>query len=193
MSIQSTLNQVSVAVLLLGLAGGGAHAEAPAQRHQTAHVHGVAHLSIAAEGNRVQAELVSPAANLIGFEHQPRNDRERETLNLAQANLEAGDSMIRFNTEAGCRLDSVAIESDLDDGHSHDHAHGSGGDAAGHADIHVLWEFSCHWPDALGSAALGLFSGFPALERVLVQYATPEGQGGAETTPGNPIVRFVPF
>jgi hypothetical protein len=193
MSIQSTLHRTSIAILLLGLSTSGAQAEALARRQQTAHVHGVAHLSIAAEGTRVQAELVSPAANLIGFEHQPRNNRERETLNLAQANLQAGDSMIRFNTEAGCRLDSVAIESDLDDGHAHGHEQASNEDSAGHADLHVLWEFSCVWPDALGSAALGLFSGFPALERVLVQYVTPEGQGGAETTPGNPVVRFVPF
>jgi hypothetical protein len=136
---------------------------------------------------------VSPAASLIGFEHQPRTDGERETLNMAEANLQAGDAMIRFNTEAVCRLDSVAIESALAQGHAHDDGHGHGDGDDGHADLHATYTFICERPDALGSAALGLFAGFPALERVLVHYVTADGQGGAELTPANPVVRFVPL
>lgn len=180
------------------LAVANAPAEDTEQRRQGAHVHGMAHMTLAAEGNKVLIELTSPAASLIGFERAPRTDDERATLALARENLEAGDAMIRLNIEAGCRLETAEIDAGFADAgqgrgaeHAHDHDVGQGAD--GHADFVVHYSFVCDRPEALGSAALGLFSGFPALERVLLQYVTAEGQGGAELTPRVPVVTFVPL
>ncbi len=175
--------------ILIGLSAATAIAQDTAHRQGAPHVHGVAHLSIAAEGSRVSVELNSPAVSLIGFERAPRTDDERATLILAKQNLMAGDSMIRFNTEAGCRLEEAAIDAAFADGPTnHDHQ-----GKEGHADFTVVYGFECDRPESLSAAALGLFAGFPALERVLVQYATHEGQGGAELTPREAVVRFVPF
>lgn len=175
--------------ILIGLSIATATARDTAHRQAAPHVHGVAHLSIAAEGSRVSVELSSPAASLIGYERAPRTDDERATLNLAKQNLMAGDAMIRFNTEAGCRLAQAEIDAAFADAPTQqDHQH-----KEGHADFTVVYGFECDRPESLSAAALGLFAGFPALERVLVQYATHEGQGGAELTPREAVVRFVPF
>lgn len=180
-------------LILLGLSA-VTHADEPKTPRQAPHVHGIAHLTLAVEGPEVLVELTSPAASLIGFERAPRTDAERETLALAKANLEAGDAMIRFSTLAACRLETAEIEVDLPEiGQDHDHGHDHGHEDANHADVHVSYRFTCDRPDALSSAALGLFAGFPALERVLVQYVIPEGQGGAELTPRQAVVNFVPF
>lgn len=192
---------VPVALIVLGVGiVASTQAEDAGYRQQGTHVHGIAYLTLAAEDSKVLVELTSPAASLIGFERAPRTDDERATLELAKENLMAGDAMIRFNTEAGCRLDTAEIDAEFADagdsdlhshGHSHDHAGDEGTD--GHADFHVRYGFVCDRPNDLGSAALGLFAGFPALERVLVQYVTAEGQGGAELTPRQAVFTFVPL
>ncbi|RKT45864.1 DUF2796 domain-containing protein [Thiocapsa rosea] len=195
---------VSVTAIMMGLAVATASGEDTGQRRQGAHVHGIAHMTLAAEGDKVLIELTSPAASLIGFERAPRTDEERATLALAKENLMAGDAMIRLNIEAGCRLETAEIDAAFaevgqsrgakhDHAHAHDHDHDADHGEDGHADFVVRYGFVCDRPDALGSAALGLFSGFPALERVLFQYVTAEGQGGAELTPRAPVVTFVPL
>jgi len=190
----------SLVAILIATGVAVTQAEEAGQRKQAAHVHGIAHMSIAAEGPRILVELTSPAASLIGFERAPRTDDERATLALAKENLMAGDAMIRFNTEAACRLEAADIDAAFAEaghghshGHTHDHTHDHGADDDAHADFHVSYSFECDRPDELGSAALGLFAGFPALERVLVQYVTDEGQGGAELTPRQPVMSFIPF
>jgi hypothetical protein len=185
---------LALGATMMGLGVAGVRAENAGQRQQGAHVHGIAHMTLAAEGAKVLIELASPAASLIGFEHAPRTDEERATLALAKENLEAGDAMIRLNIEAGCRLESAQIDaefSEVGEGRGAEHAPDHGED--GHADFVVRYSFACDRPEALGSAALGIFSGFPALERVLMQYVTAEGQGGAELTPRAPVVTFVPL
>ncbi|HSO83808.1 DUF2796 domain-containing protein [Thiocapsa sp.] len=189
---------VSLTAITMCLAVASVPAENTEQRRQGAHVHGMAHMTLAAEGDKVLIELTSPAASLIGFERAPRTDDERATLALAKENLEAGDAMIRLNIEAGCRLETAEIDAEFADAgqgrkaeHAHEHDADHGED--GHADFVVRYSFACDRPEALGSAALGIFSGFPALERVLFQYVTAEGQGGAELTPRAPVVTFVPL
>jgi hypothetical protein len=186
----------SLVAILIATGVAGAQAEDAGHRKQGAHVHGIAHMSIAAEGSRILVELTSPAASLIGFERAPRTDDERATLALAKENLMAGDAMIRFNTEATCRLETAEIDAafaEAGHGHSHGHTHDHGAEEDAHADFQVSYSFACDRPNELGSAALGLFAGFPALERVLVQYVTDEGQGGAELTPRQPVMSFIPF
>ncbi|MBK1721018.1 ZrgA family zinc uptake protein [Thiocystis violacea] len=172
---------VAASLWSLGLAA--EEGQPGAARKQRPHVHGVAHLKLAIDGPEVEVELFAPGVTLVGFEHAPQTDMESETLRLARENLRAGDGMIRFNTDAACRLVKARVETDLPEA--------SSGQA--HADISAYYRFDCAQPRALDSAALGLFTGFPALQRVLVHYEMAEGRGAAELTRGNPVVGFIPF
>lgn len=139
-------------------------------------------MHLTAAGAEVQVALVAPAATLTGFAHAPRTDDERATLRLARENLRIGDGMIRFNTTADCRL--VEARTDFVE-----ERQTQGLRAA----LTAHYRFRCERPERLDSAALGLFMGFPALERALIWYALQDVRGGAELTPGNPVVTFVPL
>ncbi len=166
-------------IAAIGFAGAAIAGEEAPHRQSTAQTAGVARMTIAADGAQVLVELAGPAATLVGFEDSPKTADERETLRLAKENLQAGDGMIRFNTNADCQLIDAKVNRHL----------------AGHqsTEITVSYRFDCARPDRLDSAALGLFIGFPALQRVLVHYVTKDGRGGAELTPNHPVVTFVPL
>ena len=138
-------------------------------------------LKIEADGPRVQVDLRGPAVGLVGFEHGPRTAEQRETLALAAQNLKTGDGLVRFNTQAGCRLEEAQIDSDP----------APKGKASGELGARYL--FHCDRPEALGSAALGLFAGFPALARAHVHYQLAGAAGEAVSTPANPVVSFIPL
>lgn len=162
--------------LAIGFTGTTIAGDAPRSRYGTP-APGAAHLRVLTDGTEVQVELASLAATLVGFEQAPQTDTERETLALAKDNLHTGDGMIRFNTQAACRLVAANIKTDF----------------SKTATIKTSYRFSCDQPDRLDSAALGLFIGFPALRRVLVEYTTKDGSGAAELTPVNAVVTFVPL
>ena len=194
MRIGSFVCALAAGGTLLSVALAAAPDQDGASTHGRPHMHGVGHLDLAVVGSDVEVELFAPGATLVGFERAPQTDSEEETLRLARENLRAGDAMIRFSTHAGCRLASVRVEADLPEpAPAPPSAAGSAPTEAIHADIAAYYRFACNQPQALDSAALGLFSGFPALQRVLVHYAMPEGRGAAELTRANPVVSFVPF
>ena len=75
------------------------------EHHQhDAHVHGIATLNLALEGEEVHIEFHSPAANIVGSEHVPSSEADHAVLNQAVARLKNGDPLFHFNDEAGCRM-----------------------------------------------------------------------------------------
>lgn len=74
-----------------------------------AHVHGEAELTIAFEGQRIEMQLVSPAANIFGFEHAPKNDEQNEQVHRAETILESADTLFQFSG-SDCKNTSQALE-----------------------------------------------------------------------------------
>ncbi len=140
-----------------------------------------ARIDIKADGSRVRVDLRGPAAGLVGFEHGPRTAEQRETLALAAENLKTGDGLVRFNTQAGCLLEEATIDADPAP---------KGKDPG---ELGASYVFHCDQPGSLGSAALGLFMGFPALARAHVRYELAGISGEAVLTPANPVVSFIPL
>jgi len=140
------LSRKYLAVLMVGLLWRPlAAAESP--RAPSAHVHGHAALDVAIEGAYIDAELRTPAMNLLGFEHAPRNDGQRQALARAIAWLEDGAARLRPSANAGCRIEQAQVVTsaiasedgkehnqaqDHESGHEHDHAHDSGHEHESH-------------------------------------------------------------
>lgn len=141
---------------------------------------GFAKVTIRTEGGTVRVELTAPALTLVGFAGDPGNTAQREDLTLAAENLQSGDALVRFNTQARCVLESAKVDADPRI-------------RKGAADLGASYRFGCALPGELQSAAIGLFVGFPALRQVHVHYTTAQGQGAAIATPSNPIVNFIPL
>ena len=185
-------------------------------RQHGAHVHGVAALNLALEGNEVHIELDSPAANIVGFEHAPSSEADHAALEKAVAALKNGDQLFLFNKEAGCRMEKAMVASALleeeHDGHGdkhsahhdheekgehahekHDHeGHGHEGHAGEetHTDIEVVYHFECDQPGKLTQLTVELFEAFPATQELNVQYIIESKQGAQELTAKDHVVKF---
>ncbi|MCP5143001.1 MAG: DUF2796 domain-containing protein [Chromatiales bacterium] len=193
-----------------------AHEHEHEHRQHGTHVHGVAALNIALEGDEVHVELDSPAANIVGFEHAPSSEADHAALDQAVARLKDGDALFRFNAEAGCKMEMAKVSSALlaaehgeHEGHKEgDHGHAEKGDhdherhaAHGHdehekhagethSDIDAAYHFECAQPGKLSSLTVELFEAFPATGEIEVQYVIENRQGAVELTPSEHVVNF---
>lgn len=77
------------------------------------HVHGTATLEIAIDDTAVHVNLSSPLDNLLGFEHAPRNEKERQAVRSMASKLHQVDNILVFTPQAQCRLESTKLESSL--------------------------------------------------------------------------------
>jgi hypothetical protein len=183
------------------LAGQPAFAEDKPVHHREAHVHGLAHLNVTLENGRLDMELVTPAANIVGFEHKPRTTEQRQALDTAMAVLRTPEQVFALPPAAGCQATVTAVDTSLLDeeaetegqddkahsdhaGHDHDEqAHGEEEhDEEPHAEIHGSYTFACAKPDDLGFIEVLLFQRFPATEDLEVQWVGPQGQSRRKLT-----------
>lgn len=182
-----------VVPVVMGLALMTQAATADEHREHGPHVHGIAHLNIAFEDNALEIELDSPAANLVGFEHVPRNDAERAQLAQTIARLRKGETLFILPAPAGCLLESVQVIEE-GDGHHEDemnHTHDDGEEEVHHhSALNATYRFHCDKPALLDGFDVRLFEQFPATERLEVQIIGPQGQGGRDLTASNHYLRF---
>ncbi|MEX2453291.1 MAG: DUF2796 domain-containing protein [Rhodospirillaceae bacterium] len=177
------------------------------KREHGAHVHGLGHLNIAIEGDRVEIELEAPGADIVGFEHAPKEPAERAAVAKAIEKLKDGAGLFVFPDPAGCRLAmsearSTAGYRDAKEhggtaghghGHGHSHAHGDGKKeehAEAHSEFRAHYRFACERGDALTGMEVRLFEVFPAAREFAVQAVTAGGQTSGELTREAPRLKF---
>lgn len=201
---RTTILAVAAVLASAAVIADEAHEGHQHHRQHDPHVHGVGNLDLALEGSEVHLGLDSPAANLIGFEHAPATEDEKQTLAQALELLKDGEKLFRFPPAAECRLAQAGVHTPLvpqgeqghdghdEPGHEGEHEHQAGEEHAGevHADIAAEYRFTCARPELLSGLEVMLFQAFPGTERLRVQYVTPAGQGGVELTPSNPSIEF---
>lgn len=178
-------------VLLLALAAGDVsagdgHAHEQGLRGHGAHIHGIARLNLALDGDQMHVELNSPAANVLGFEHAPSSDADHAALDQAFAALKDGAHLFGFNSDAGCTMEDVKIATPLmqDEHGIHEH------EGETHAGIEAVYRFACTNPDGLEQLTVELFEIFPGTEHLKVQFVVGDHQGAAELTPTRSAVTF---
>jgi hypothetical protein len=165
-----------------------------------AHEHGVAHMNLAVEGQKVEIELETPLANILSFEHAPETDTQKKEVRDMAAVMRKADMLFIFPAEAQCRVEKVSLESEaISDELLASKASGPTEKAHGgekkdgeesHADLDVEISFLCRHPEKLNSVTVNLFSVFPNLREVEVQLVTPKGQKAAEATPTSNRIRW---
>ena len=170
-------------------------------RQHSSHEHGVATMLLAIEDNEVQLRIESPAANLLGFENAAHTDAEKQGLKQAVKDLRNADNVVQFPGQAECRVKRASVlhtvgAEDLHDegkheGHSHDeHKHDEHKEQQSHSDFIIEFRFECGVIAKLNQLDVKLFSKFPLLETLDLQYIAPQGQGAAELTAKKTLFRF---
>ena len=181
-------------------------------RAHDAHVHGLSRLNIAIEGNTVEMELLSPGANIVGFEHTARSAEDKALVARATAVLQNGEDLFAFSSGAGCRMEMAEVESALidendgdfdehdtheNDEHSDEHTdehiderHDEHSEVEEHAEFHARYQFRCGQPERLEYIDVKLFEHFPGTNVLEVQTISPNGQSAHELTPALSRLNF---
>ena len=181
-------------------------AQAEEHHHHGAHVHGIAHLNVALEGKKLYMEFVSPAANIVGFEHAPKTQAERDAVESARNTLKNGEAVFKLPPAAGARLVEASVVSEAEHDTHHDAEHGHEGeghheekagkghthhdaddhDRETHSDFKAVYRFVCQNPDKLANIEVRLFELFPGIEEIEVQVLTETKQTAMELTAKKP-------
>ena len=158
------------------------------------HVHGVIELGIVVEGSTIAVSLNAPLSDVVGFEHAPETDEQKQSIQQAAAVLSDADAMFGLADAGSCQASdasvdgpafltqyigsesSAATEHDDDDHDSHE-SHGSGHhhDEEEHSEVNANYEWSCGDMSMLDSLALPFTSKFASVETIEFQILTPAG------------------
>ena len=167
----------------------------PAYSSERAHEHGVGSLSIAVEGNEVEIELIVPGSDVVGFEHLPSSESERQAVIMGAKTLRDDSGIVILSPKAGCQVEDVEISSGLMKNRKDDHkAEHKDDHKDDHNEVHsefiAHYHFHCDHPEKLTGAKVGFFKVFPTARELEVKWITPAGQGAAELTGDSPSLKF---
>ena len=157
----------------------GSHDDHKHSQHQSheAHVHGEAELNLIIDGQHLLLELRSPAANLLGFEHEPENPEQQAKLNSALTLLKDYKNVLTIKNNQ-CQLQSSNIESPF----HHKHAHHDEDSKESHKEFHGEYEVLCAQGRIIETLSITLFQSFSGFEKINVQWISDNRQGQQTVT-----------
>ena len=169
-------------------------------RNHKAHVHGVAGLTLAIEGNTMEIGFDSPSFNILGFEHKANTPDQRKLVERAEEVLEQPGQLFVFSGTR-CEIQHVTVDmtgvihkkEKREDYHghpnhehrdqNHDKEHGNHGEHSDtHSEITANYHFSCDDGAKLSSISLSLFDQFPGIKKINVMWVTISQQGAQTLT-----------
>ena len=172
------------------------------RRAADAHVHVASMLNIAIDGPLLALEFEAPGMDLVGFEHAPTTDAQHQRIDDAMAALNAPETLFGLPNTAQCARTQTTVHGPEHDaehteakGHEHgkSHAHDTKQketEKDTHSEFHAVYQWSCKEMGALKMLTPTLFTRFPGMQTITVEYATPNGQGTLEVTATTPGVRL---
>lgn len=200
---------VGALALTVGLGAGAA------ETHGT-HEHGHAVLKLVQEGAEVVVHFQSPLDSIVGFEHEPEDDKQRTALEEAMRTVQVPENIVRL--PANCTLDGESEvhvpyvgdnhgddhgdDHDTADEHSHtahaEHESTEDGDdhdadehAEAHADLEATFKYRCeNGIEWLEATALATFGG---LEEVELQAVGSDAAIVETLTPASPRAALTGF
>lgn len=156
----------------LCLAAGVLISTAVAQQHEEhgSHSHGEAQLTFVLEGNEAELAFVTPTVNVVGFEHQPKDQQQQQMVQKMLADFTQAN-WFSFDAEANCTVSNTDISSDLTSANPSKPIH---------ADLNANYTLVCQNPALLRQLSLQLATLAPAIQHVKVQWIVNGEQGAAE-------------
>jgi hypothetical protein len=144
---------------------------APAAAHK-AHVHGVAQLAVAVDGQTLSITIDAPLDGFTGFERAPRTDAERKLAAEVLAKLKDAAALFKPDAAAGCTPTEASVDAPV-------LMPAAAPTQGEHADLEARYTFRCNSPQALRSIDVALFDAFRRLQRIEVQVAGARAQSKA--------------
>jgi hypothetical protein len=158
-------------------------------RHHEAHVHGQAEMNILIDDTTFVFEINSPALNLLGFEHEPGTDAEKETVHKVNKMLLDYKNIVAV-ADMDCKQSQNQMTAPFDEeDHDHNHHHGENhGD--GHSEYYLFYSLSCKDIKKIEQIKIKLFDNFPGFESVDVKWTYFTDAGSMEATKEQKIIKI---
>ena len=161
---------------------------AEASRQKDSHEHGAANLKMVLEGEKLQVEFEVPSESLIGFEHFPKSQSNRENFSESIKILSDPARLFSISSEGECLLVGMKISQSLfsnEDEHGHDesedeHGHDESEKSEIHSEFKSNYSWNCQHLDEIDSIGTQLMTFFPKIEEIRVNWISNNGQGSLE-------------
>lgn len=153
---------ILIALVALATTAASATAGADEMHDHGKHVHGEVTVNIALDGRTLALEIDAPAAQALGFEKSPRDDRERAAVKAVDDWFRSGRNMLGVPPAAGCRLVRAEFTPPKL--------------GSGHSDYRGRYRFDCAAPQALAWVEVWALRRMQGLEKAEVNLITPAGQ-----------------
>lgn len=171
------------AIFAIGLilSATGFHAASNVHAHGAkAHVHGNAEMQVVVDGQQLTIELQSPMDSLVGFEHAPRTEKQKQAIKAMEERFAAPATLFVPTPEAKCTAEPGTLKlpryADVTENKRKR-------DKDVHSEMEATIHFQCEQPAELKGVEVTLFDAFTRIHRLDVQAMTPRGQSAARLTP----------
>ena len=158
-----------------------------------AHIHGEATLNIVMAESLLEIEFISPAYNLVGFEHKANSSEENAAAKQAILLLEDPIKIFKL-TDANCALKKTTVDSDLmseEKHHHHDHHHeAEETKSESHLDFRANYSFFCEQASFPSEIKISLFEYFDNLTKVKSKWISNQKQGYKVLTSNDESIQF---
>ncbi|WP_375321693.1 DUF2796 domain-containing protein [Aliivibrio logei] len=174
------------------------HDHGSEHRQHGAHVHGVIETNIAQDGEHLLFEITAPGADVVGFEHAPKNEEQKQVLSQAVKTLNNPTMIFTLQKDAKCTLEEVHVSHNLtDDNHDHDHDHDHDQhdgehhkEHSKHGEFNAQYEYHCEAISQLNEIETQWFKHFTHSQKMTVQYLGDSGQKATTLTADVPTVNL---
>ena len=167
-------------------------------RQKDSHEHGAAIIKMVMEDEKLQVEFEVPSESLIGFEHFPKSQSNREKFNEAIKILSDPSKLFSQPIKAECLLVGMNVSQSLfsneeehgdeaEEEHGHDesekeeeHGHDESEKSEIHSEFKSNYYWNCQHLDEIDSIGTQLMTFFPRIEEIRVNWISNNGQGSLE-------------
>jgi len=148
-------------------------------RQKDSHEHGAAIIKMVMEEERLQVEFEVPSESLIGFEHFPKSQSNRENFNEAIKILSDPSKLFSMPIKAECLLVGMNVSQSLFS-NEEEHGHDESEKYEIHSEFESNYYWNCQHLDEIDSIGTQLMSFFPRIEEIRVNWISNNGQGSLE-------------
>jgi len=152
---------------------------AQAARQKDSHEHGAAIIKMVMEDEKLQIEFEVPSESLIGFEHFPKSQSNRENFNKAIKVLSDPSKLFSQPIKAECLLVGMNVSQSLFS-NEEEHGHDESEKSEIHSEFKSNYYWNCQHLDEIDSIGTQLMSFFPRIEEIRVHWISNNGQGSLE-------------
>ena len=152
---------------------------AQVSRQKDSHEHGAAIIKMVMEEERLQVEFEVPSESLIGFEHFPKSQSNRENFNEAIKILSDPSKLFSKPIKAECLLVGMNVSQSLFS-NEEEHGHDESEKSEIHSEFKSNYYWNCQHLDEIESIGTQLMTFFPRIEEIRVNWISNNGQGSLE-------------